>query len=1111
MTQLPLWFQQLPDGDLNDEALQRLGEWTLGLLQAMRQGIVVADMQGTVLAFNQFMRARYGWTDADRGVNMFTCRPLLVEQGGQEWFQRLVQTGEHLELLAARNVTRQGEEVYQNFWGYPLVVADHTVGVVIQIEDVTETVNMAQELARVKDYLDDIVHSTHDAILVLDDQGRISFANDVAVQYSGCRVEELVGCRALSFIPPSERHAVIAADHRLAETGEPGYLETRVCLAADRCLDVGLTYARLRGRPGTIAILRNIEERKRLERALRTRNRELSALGTIASTVSHTLDLDELLRLALDTVLDLVTADVGCIFLRDARNELLTGPSRVRAEAPGVPSADWDLQRVDKVLETGQFLPMDEACLDPATAFRSVAYVPLLARGQVQGVLALACRRVYACEENRSLLTAIGQQIGVAVENVRLFARAQRRVTELGTLTRIGRAISAALDQDELLELVYQQASLLMDTTNFFIALYDQETDTVRFPLAVEDGVHVETRPDFAPRRAGRGLTEHVILTRAPLLLRHEGPPPDDPDIELIGPQSRSWLGVPMMIGARVLGVIAVQSYEREGAFDTGHLNLLNTIAAQAAIAMENAQLYAQAGRAEELAALHRISTLVTSSLDPQQVLDTIVAATVRVMHCQKVAIFICDEHKENIHLMASHGLSERFVRQSQRIPLTDKRATAVQQDRVFAVEDISVTAVDMRDFQSLAQEEDFRAVLDVPLRGRDRVLGSLAAYYSEPHQFSQKEIEFLTTLANHVTVAIENARLYASTDERLRERVTELATLQQVSLRLTSSLDLPTVLDIIAEAAMRLVEASDIHIFLHEQETGEFTFGAGLWDTGERNCLANPPRQDGITARTMREGRPIVINDAEHHPLYNTPEARPWGMKAIASFPLKCAGQVVGVFNVAFLHPHQFSEDELRVLGLLADQAAVAIENARLYQEAQRLSITDGLTGLYNSRHFYAILKKEMTRVDRDDYTLALVLMDIDNFKAYNDTYGHLAGDDLLQDLARLVQAQIRESDLAFRYGGEEFALLLPEMTKLTAARLAERICASLAAHEFTVKETGDTGHVTVSMGVALYPADATDERGFVYAADMAMYAAKAAGKNQVRVHDFTWSDLAD
>ncbi len=995
---LSIWTPEIQT-ILSGQGLRQIGRWALEISQFMRQGLVVLDPQGAILGFNEFMRDRYGWTDAELGRNVFADRPLLVERGLHALFRQLMETGEPAEFLGVQNVTRTGQQVYQNFRGYPLRIAGRSVAAIIQIEDVTDAI------ARVQRQLEGL-NQLFEASQVLTSTLDLP------------RVLELVIEAAAQAIPAAERGAVVLVDR---ERGE---------------LYVGAAWGY---HSPAIREFRFPQDQ-----------------GYAGWTFQHRQPL--------------LVDDVA----HDPRAQIRT---------------DWSEPR----------------------KIRSAIAAPLMARDEPIGVLDLASvsRTAAFTTDDLQLLAAFANQSAVAIENARLFKEIQRRVTELGTLTQIGRAISAALDLDRLLELIYQQVSLVMDTTNFFIALYDEETETVRFPLAIEGGVHVEDRPDFAPRRAGRGLTEHVIHTRAPLLLRSELPA-DTPDIALIGPQARSWLGVPMLIGTRVLGVIAVQSYEREGAYDTGHLILLNAIAAQAAIAVENARLYAQARRAEELAALNHISTLVTSSLDPQQVLDTIVAATVRVMHCQKAAIFTHEEQEGSIRLMSAHGLSERFVQQSQRIPFTDGRAMAVRQGQVCVVEDVRACS-ELSSLQALAQEEGFCALLDVPLRGRDHVLGILTAYYSEPRQFARAEIELLTTFANQAAVAIENARLYARTDERLRERVAELSTLQQVSLRLTASLDLPTVLDTVAEAALRLVNASDIHIFLYDQETGEFTFGAGLWDTGERNRLAALPRKDGITALTARQGRPIVINDAQQHPLFTTPEVRLWGVKAIASFPLKCADRIVGVFNVAFLYPHRFSEDELRVLGLLADQSAIAIENARLYQEAQRLSITDGLTGLYNSRHFYAVLKQEMARVDRYGHTLTLIMMDIDNFKGYNDTYGHLAGDDLLQELARTLRAGIRESDIAFRYGGEEFALLLPGTDKRQGGQLAERIRAMLAAHEFTVKEMGLSGHVTVSMGVAMYPTDAHDERGFVYAADTALYAAKAAGKNRVRVYNLPWPDPTD
>jgi PAS domain S-box-containing protein len=163
------------------------------------------------------------------------------------------------------------------------------------------------------------------------------------------------------------------------------------------------------------------------------------------------------------------------------------------------------------------------------------------------------------------------------------------------------------------------------------------------------------------------------------------------------------------------------------------------------------------------------------------------------------------------------------------------------------------------------------------------------------------------------------------------------LETLQRTSLKLTSSLDLSDVLDSIAESALDLVGASDCLIYLYDEASQSFSFGASLGRWAAKGAVISP-RDTGLTATVVREGRPVVVDDAANHPLYAATEARKWEIQAIAGFPLQRAGGVLGVLHIVFVEQaHTFREEELRVLGLLADQAAIAIENARLYEEAQQ------------------------------------------------------------------------------------------------------------------------------------------------------------------------------
>ncbi len=181
---------------------------------------------------------------------------------------------------------------------------------------------------------------------------------------------------------------------------------------------------------------------------------------------------------------------------------------------------------------------------------------------------------------------------------------------------------------------------------------------------------------------------------------------------------------------------------------------------------------------------------------------------------------------------------------------------------------------------------------------------------------------------------------------EEANQRSRELAALRQVSQHLATLLDLDKVLDTVGESALQLVHATDVHIFLYDDKTGNFLSGVGVWADGQRRLIVSKPRSNGLSADVVRGRTPIVIDDAPHHRYYQTPEAAKWQLESIAGFPLIRADHVLGVLNVAFDYPHHFSREEQRTLVAFADQAAVAVENARLYRELQ--TSLDNVTRLY-------------------------------------------------------------------------------------------------------------------------------------------------------------------
>jgi diguanylate cyclase (GGDEF)-like protein len=233
----------------------------------------------------------------------------------------------------------------------------------------------------------------------------------------------------------------------------------------------------------------------------------------------------------------------------------------------------------------------------------------------------------------------------------------------------------------------------------------------------------------------------------------------------------------------------------------------------------------------------------------------------------------------------------------------------------------------------------------------------------------------------------------------------------------------------------------------------------------------------------------------------------------ALIAVPLKHGGRVIGVLDVFDVHgpgevrnpvdgeskPAGFTAHDVETLQTLAGQASVAVDNVLLHQEAQLLSVTDALTGLGNYRSFESALGREIERATRFTRSLGLLMIDLDRFKSVNDEYGHQVGNDVLVEVADRLRAEVREVDVVARYGGEEFVVVLPESDAEGAGHTADRICAAIQQQTF--RAGGHNLAVTVSIGVAVFPEHGQNAADLVRAADLAIYSAKAGGRDQWRL----------
>lgn len=262
----------------------------------------------------------------------------------------------------------------------------------------------------------------------------------------------------------------------------------------------------------------------------------------------------------------------------------------------------------------------------------------------------------------------------------------------------------------------------------------------------------------------------------------------------------------------------------------------------------------------------------------------------------------------------------------------------------------------------------------------------------------------------------------------------------------------------------------------------------------------------EGITGRTLQRAEKIYIPDTSHSEEYLHYKGEKQEDGSFLSMPLMFKNKVVGVLNMFRKGVDAFSPDEIQFLDTLTVELAIAVVNAKLYSRTRELSVRDELTQLYNRRYFQQILPLEIKRAQRFKRPLALLMIDIDHFKRFNDRYGHLTGDECLKEFVRVVNARIREVDFFARFGGEEFVLILPSTPKQDGHVVAEKIRQLVKEHAFanSASKAGASGErLTVSIGLAAYPDDARTVEELIDAADIALYEAKNGGRDKVRSYE--------
>ena len=550
---------------------------------------------------------------------------------------------------------------------------------------------------------------------------------------------------------------------------------------------------------------------------------------------------------------------------------------------------------------------------------------------------------------------------------------------------------------------------------------------------------------------------------------------------------------VPMLVKDELLGVVVVESPERD-AFGPHDEDLLEAFSEVTALALIHAR--SDERRRSDIAQLQAVSEVATAaaSLDLDASLKAAVEAFQTVTTSDSVAIHLWDEATQRLSLAQMTYVRhlypigyEHTARQSH-IALGEGLIgwAALHREAVL----IDDTSKDPRPKALSGIPLDSKSAIVAPLLVEDRLLGVVRAVKMGVGGYTQEHFRFAQTLASQLALLLAAAQARAEE----RQRFTELSAVHEVSRRVSEASRLSEVLSYVLDGAIRLTGAEGGLIWQLD-EADRFFLAASHNLPAERIRALPPDRPDSISRQIIASGRPFRVSDVQVVAQTAWPASVP-DLHAMIGIPLRSEGRAYGTLLLLHRETDQFEEKDERLLEVIAAQAAAAIARAEALERAERLAITDALTGLYNARYFNGRLEAEIQRAKRYGHTVVLTIVDSDALKRVNDQLGHAAGNQLLVDLARTIREHVRATDLVARFGGDEFVILQPETDLDAALPIAERI--RRAAHA-----ASDAAGVerSVSVGVATFPRSASGPDALFQAADDALYRAKRAGKNKVEV----------
>lgn len=553
-----------------------------------------------------------------------------------------------------------------------------------------------------------------------------------------------------------------------------------------------------------------------------------------------------------------------------------------------------------------------------------------------------------------------------------------------------------------------------------------------------------------------------------------------------------SWIGAPIIIRGQVIGFLSLDKIETDF-YHPEHELTLAAFAAQAGLAMQNANLFAETTellRREQQ--LNNILQIIGSSLDLSVVLGDILRLSSELVGADVGVLGMLDKEGETISAINTFNIDlndlDAMVKKGEGLSWE-----VIDQKKAMLLEDYFSHPQAREPLKSY----NVQSMLCAPVRSGDEVLGVLTFFTTTPDKkFNERDIPLAESVGREAGVSIQNSRLFAAA----RRRAEEAETVREAVSAVSSALELNWVLDQIITNLEKVVPFDSCAVFLQEGDRLRIVAARGFPDIsrvlGKTYTLDND-----LTLQAFRSAKAVILPDASQDPRFAG-----WGdadhVRGWMGVPLFARGAITGLLTIDSRSVDAYTESDANLAQAFANQAAIAIENARLFEKVQHLAITDPLTELYNRRYFFEQARREFYRARRYGAAMSLIMLDVDDLKLVNDTYGHQTGDQLVEFIGVQCRAQLRQVDIPARYAGDEFIIALPETNLEGTIQVAIRIRDRITGGFYTDGKNLIPASVTI--GASEMDSDCFSLETLINRADQALYAAKQAGKNRV----CAWND---